>query len=162
MVEDVPGRALAEHQAFQQRVGGEPVGAVEARLGHFAGGIEAGRVGPAVDIHHHAAAGVMLGGHDRDRLARDVDAEAHQLFVDVGEVLLHEIGLAVADVEMDIIEPVALDLMVDRPRDDVARSQLAALVIVGHEAMAGARDASGCPPSPRTASVIRKFLTSRL
>ena len=68
---------------------------------------------------------------------RDVDAEPEQFLVDVGEVALHELGVAVADVEVDIIEAVALDLMVDRPRHDVARGELGALVIVGHEAVAG-------------------------
>jgi hypothetical protein len=53
----------------------QAVGAVQARLGDFAGGIEARRVGAAVEVHHHAAAGVMLRRHDRDRLPGDVDAE---------------------------------------------------------------------------------------
>jgi hypothetical protein len=51
----------------------------------------------------------------------------------------HELGLAVADVEPHIIEPIALDLVVDRPGDDVARRKLGPLVIVGHEAMPGFR-----------------------
>ncbi len=38
---------------------------------------------------------------------------------------------------MDIIQPVALDLAVDRPRHDIARGQFGALVIVGHEAVPG-------------------------
>ena len=46
-------------------------------------------------------------------------------------------GLAVADVEVDIVEPVALDLAVDRAGDNVARRKLGALVIIGHEAVAG-------------------------
>ena len=77
-------------------------------------------------------------------------------------MLAHELRLAVRDVEVDVIEAVALDLMVDGAGDDVARRQLGALVEVGHEALAGLRDASEWPPSPRTASVIRKFLTCRL
>ena len=82
----------------------------------------------------------MLRGHHRDRLRRHVDAEAEQLFVDVGEVALHELRRLVADVEMDVIEAVALDLGIDRARHDVARRQLHALrVIVGHEALAGGR-----------------------
>ena len=81
----------------------------------------------------------MLRRHHRDRLRRDVDAEAEQLFVDVGEVRLHELGFAVRNVEVDIIEPVTLDLAVDRARHDVARGELGALVSVGHEAVAGDR-----------------------
>jgi hypothetical protein len=54
-------------------------------------------------------------------------------------MLLHELGFAVADVEMDIVEAVALDLMVDRPGHYVTRRKFGALVIVGHEAMAAFR-----------------------
>ena len=135
--EDVLRRRLAEHEAFEQAVRRQAVGAVEPRLGDFARRIEAGRVGAAVDVDQHAAAGIMLRRDDRDRLGRDVDAEPEQLFVDVGEVRLHELGLAVADVEVDVIEPVALDLAVDRAGDDVARRKLGALVIIGHEAVPG-------------------------
>ena len=53
---------------------------------------------------------------------------------------LHEIGLAVADVEMDVIEAEPLDLMVDGAGDDVARRELGALVEIGHEAVAGFGD----------------------
>ena len=38
---------------------------------------------------------------------------------------------------MDVIEAEPLDLMVDRPGDDVARGQLGPLVELGHEAVAG-------------------------
>ena len=83
----------------------------------------------------------------------------------VGKCAFDEIRVAVRDVEMDVIEPEPLDLMVDRARDDIARRQLGALVKSRHEALAAALPPGGsfsCPPSPRTASVIRKFLTSRL
>ena len=53
---------------------------------------------------------------------------AEQLLVDVGEVLADEIRLAVRDVEVDVVEAVALDLMVDGAGDDVARRKLGALV----------------------------------
>jgi hypothetical protein len=41
---------------------------------------------------------------------------------------LHEFRRLVADVEVDVIEAEALDLVVDRARHDVARGQFAALV----------------------------------
>ena len=46
----------------------------------------------------------------------------------VGKWLADEIRVAVADVEMDVIEAEPLDLMVDRAGDDVARRQLGARV----------------------------------
>src|SRR5438270_7074438 len=82
----------------------------------------------------------MLGRHDRDRLLGDVDAEPEQLVVDVGEMRADEILVAMRDVEMDIVETEALDLMVDGAGDDVARRELAALVELGHEPLAAALD----------------------
>ena len=69
---------------------------------------------------------------------------------------------------MDVIEPEPLDLMIDRARDDVARREFGAIVEIGQlndmkrcpaPGTPGGR--SSRPPSPRIASVIRKFLTSR-
>src|SRR3546814_1534317 len=42
-----------------------------------------------------------------------------------------------ADVEVDIVEPRPLDLVVVRARDDVARREFGACVIIGHVAAAG-------------------------
>src|SRR5947209_20569055 len=81
----------------------------------------------------------MLRWHDRDRLPRNVDAEPEQLIVDVGEVLPNEVRLAVRDVEQHIIETVALDFGVDRPGDDVTRSELSPAVVIGHEPVARLR-----------------------
>ncbi len=103
-------------------------------------GVEPWKVGAAVEIDDHPAAGVMLGGDDRDRLPGHVDAQAEQLFVDVGEMPLHEFGVEVADVEMDVIEPEPLDLVINRARDDIARRQFGALVEIRHEAIAGFRN----------------------
>ena len=83
----------------------------------------------------------MLRRNDRDRLLRDVDAEAKQLVVDVGEVGADELRVAVRDVEMDIIESKPLDFVVDGPGDDVARRELGALVELRHESLATAFDA---------------------
>jgi hypothetical protein len=137
---------------------------VEPAFRAFTHRIEPGQIRPARQIDQHAPAGIVLGRHDRDRLARHVDAQPEQALVDIGEVPAHEVGVLVADVEVDIVEPEALDLVVDRARDDIARGQFLARVEAGHEPFALARIAGGifrCPPSPRTASVIRKFLTSR-
>ena len=68
----------AQVHGFQQRVAGQAVGAVQAGAGHLADGV----AGPAAraagqSIGDHAAAEVVRGGHDRDRLAR-VDADQFQ------------------------------------------------------------------------------------
>ena len=139
MRRNVVRRRLAEDEAFEQAVRREAVGAVQARLRALARCVEAGQIGAAVAVHDDAAAGVMLRRHDGDRPGRHVDAEADQLFVNVGKVAAHEFGGHVADVEVDVVEAVALDLGVDRARHHVARREFGARIVVGHEAMAGAR-----------------------
>src|SRR5258708_2089605 len=62
-----------------------------------------------MQVHDHAAAGIMLRRHHRDRFLGDVDPEAQQLVINVGEVRLHELGIAVRDVEVDVVEPEPLD-----------------------------------------------------
>ena len=103
---------------------------VQPRLGTFARRVKPGQVGAPVAIDHDAAAGIMLGGHDRDRLGRHVDAQPDQFLVDVREMALHEIGGHVADVEVDIVQAVALDLGIDRPRHHVARGEFEAFGVV--------------------------------
>ena len=78
-----------------------------------------------------------------------------------GKWLADEVGRRVADVEMDVVEAEPLDLMVDGARHDVARRQLLARIetLMKRWPVVGSLS---CPPSPRIASVIRKFLTSRL
>src|SRR6185295_19932635 len=73
-------------------------------------------------------------------LRRNIDAEPEQFLVDVGEMPADELGLAVRNIEVDVVEPETLDLMVDRPGHDVARRKLGALVELGHEALAAALD----------------------
>src|SRR3546814_14547872 len=80
----------------------------------------------------------MLRGHHRNRLDGNVDAKPEQLFVDRREMRLHEIRPAMADVEMDVIEPQPLDLVIDRARDDIARGEFGAGIEIGHEAVAAA------------------------
>ena len=81
---------------------------MQARLGDFASGVKAGEVRAPIEIDHDAAAGVMRGRHDGDRLLGDVDPKLQQPRMDSREVLAHEVRVAVADVEMDIVEAEAL------------------------------------------------------
>jgi hypothetical protein len=46
--------AASPDEAFERRVGGEAVGKVEARLADLAGGPEAGKIGPPVEVDHPA------------------------------------------------------------------------------------------------------------
>ena len=69
----LPGPA-ADHQTLEQAVGRQPVGAVHAGARHLAGGEQTGQLGAAVHVGDHTAAAVVRTGHDRNRLARRIDA----------------------------------------------------------------------------------------
>ena len=87
----------------------------------------------------HAAAAVVRGGHDRDRLLAHVDAELHAAAVDVGEALDHEVARQVGHVEDDVVVAGPLELGVDGAGDDVARRQVLHLVVALHEGRAVAQ-----------------------
>ena len=109
---------------------------MEAGVRRLADREEPRQVRAPVEVGDHAAAGVVGRRHHRDRLPGDVDAQLQAAGMDRREVLLEE-GLAeVRGVEPDVVEAVLLHLEVDRPGHDVARRQLQARVVVGHEARA--------------------------
>ena len=56
----------------------------------------------------------------------------------LGKCAFHEVGIAVRDVEVNVIETEPLDLVVDRAGNDVARRKLGAFVELRHEALAAA------------------------
>lgn len=129
----------SDDDAFEQRIAGQPVGAMQAGAGHFAHCIQAGNVGAPGQVGDDAAAGKVHGRHDGDRLLRNVDAQLEAARVDGREVLHQEFRRLVADVEIDVIEAPFLHLEVDRARHDVAWRQFATLVMRWHEALAGLR-----------------------
>jgi hypothetical protein len=66
--------ACGEHHGLEQRVGGEPVGAVQAGRGHLADRPQAGNARAAACIGGDAAHVIMRGRRNRNELARRVDA----------------------------------------------------------------------------------------
>ena len=76
----------------------------------------------------------MHGRHDGDGLFRDVDAQLQAACVDGGEVLDEEGFAQVRGVQPHMVQAMFLHLEVDGAGDDVARRQLHALVMRGHEA----------------------------
>jgi hypothetical protein len=129
-------RALAVHEALEQGVRREAVGAVEARRADLADRPEARHARAAVAVADHAAAHVVRGRHDRDRLRREVDAEAQALRVDRGEALLEVARGVVRHVEEDTVGARALHLVVDRARDHVTRREILHRVVTRHEGVA--------------------------
>ena len=133
-------RVGAVDQAFEQAVRRQPIRAVQAAGGDFAGGPQPGERRAALVIDRHAADHVVGAGPHGDRIAGDVDAELGAGPRDAGKALADEFGIAVAEVEKDAGVPRLFHLGDDRLADDVARGELAARVVVGHEAVAGRVD----------------------
>src|SRR3546814_2762332 len=106
---------------------------MEAGLADLTRRIKAGKIGASGKVDQHAAAGVMRGGDDRDRLPGDVDAKIEQPLVNGGKMPGDKIGRLVADVEVHEIKAEALDLMVDRAGDDVARRKLSPRIEIRSE-----------------------------
>ena len=75
----------------------------------------------------------MGGGHDGHGLAREVEAAARALLGDRGEAAAQPVGVAVRDVEPDVLGAVRAHLGDDHARDDVARRELAVGVVVARE-----------------------------
>ena len=69
-----PRGELGAGQAFEQGGARQAVGAVQTGAGGLADGVQVADVGAPIQVGVHAAAGIMRGGHHRNRLARDVDA----------------------------------------------------------------------------------------
>src|SRR5690606_1353703 len=121
--QDVVCRRPRVDEAFEQRIAGHAIGAVQSGKACFADGIEPRDISAPCLIDDDAATGVVRRRHDRNRLAQDVDAELQAALVNGGEVGLDEVGRLVADVQVDAIDAEALHFVVDGPGDDVARGQ---------------------------------------
>ena len=150
LVEAGGGGAAAEHEALRERVGGEPVGAVEAGAGGLADRVEAGHGGAAVEVGDDAAHHVVGGGGDGDELGHRVEAGVAEGLDDVGEAP----GVDAAHVEVDVrLRAVASMRSPDGAGDLVAGGELVdealAGVVVERGALAAERPRwRGSPRGP--------------
>src|SRR3954469_9171223 len=133
--------APAEDQRVEQRVGAQPVAAVDRDAGPLAGRVEAGdrRLAPHAGLD--AAHDVVAAGLDVDRLTRDVHArEVAPDVDDLAQRLERALARHLGDVERHraVGEAAALvDLGLLRARDDVARGELHLVGrVLLHEALA--------------------------
>ena len=147
------GGGAAEHDEIEQRIGAEPVGAVDRDAGRLAHRHQTGHdmVGIAVLHRHHfavnvgrdAAHVVVAGRQDRDGLARDIDAgKDTRGLCDARQALVDDLGIEMLDVQLDVILVGAAaaafaDFDGHRAADNVARSEvLGRRRIALHEALA--------------------------
>ena len=83
---DACAAARRKHERFQQRIARQPVRAVNARHADFARGVQPLDGGPAIDVRHHSAAGIVRRRDDGDRLRGDVELVTRQAgLVDMGK-----------------------------------------------------------------------------
>ena len=137
------GDPTREHQALEEAVGREPVGAVHAGAGDLAGRVEAGHVGAAPEVGPHAAAGVVAGGRDGDQVGDRVDAVGAGGGQDGREPALPELRAEVPGVEPHVRVPGLDHPAHDRLGHDVARRQVGQLVDALHEPVALEVDEEG-------------------
>ena len=140
LVEPFERRAAAEDEALAERVGREPVGAVQAGAGALADRVEALDAGrPPVEVGDDPAHHVVAGGGDRDALRRRVQPGLLERGDDVREAprVDHR------HVEADRVRAGAPQQVEDRAGDRVARVELVdealAVVVVERRALAADR-----------------------
>src|SRR5262245_54040125 len=114
------GRAMSNHQPFEERVAGQSICPVQTSTGHFPDRVQTGQAGRSVHVRFDSATLVMCCGYDRDWFLRHVDAIAQTSLVDVRESLLQELARLVRDVEIDTLRARALHLGIDRTGHDIA------------------------------------------
>src|SRR5687768_1429772 len=106
---------------------------MDASTRDFARGNETGERGHARRIREHAAAAVMGGRHDRNRLAQNIDATAATLLQNARKTLLDVRRGNRRKIEQHVRLTGLLQRQVDGPRDDVARRQRTERMYAVHE-----------------------------
>ena len=121
----------AEDQQLRQRVGAEPVGAVDADAGGLPRGVQPLERGRPVDVGVDPAHHVVHDRADRDQLVHGVDALVLQAQLpNEGKLGVDELRAEMAQVEVDDRTPgrvrrtTLLDLVDERLREPVARTEL--------------------------------------
>ena len=109
---------------------------MQAGVGGFAHGIQAGNVGAGIVIGHHTTAGVMRSGHDWNALLGDVDAQFKATFVNGREMFFQFLCRFMADVQVHAIQAAFFHFKVDGARHYIPRCQFCPFVVLGHEACA--------------------------
>ena len=77
---------MSEHESFEERIAGETVGAMKAGASHFADRIKSAQGGLAVEIGLYAAALIVSGRDDGNRLRGNIDTEPEAGLVNRREI----------------------------------------------------------------------------
>ena len=152
------GGEVGEDEGLQEGVARQAVGAVKAGEGRLPGDVELSEAGAPLPVADDSAAHVVRRRDHGDRLLRHVDAVGETVGVNVGKAVTDEVRRPVGDVEEHEFVAALLHFAVDGAGHDVAGGQVFPGVVVLHEGFP--RTGKENPPSPRTASEMRKDLAS--
>src|ERR1022692_4230752 len=100
MLAHVLSSPCSVHQAFQQRIAGQPVGAVHAGTSHLPSGVETGQGSLPAEIGAHSAHSVVRRGTNGNQFGGNVDVVLHARGVNGGETFAHAVGMQVGEVEI--------------------------------------------------------------
>ena len=109
---------------------------MQAGAGDFPHRIQTIDRGACLQIGEYTAATVVRRRHHGNRLARDIDAQCQAAFINGREMLAHEGGWLVRNIQIHAIQAAFFHFKVDGARHDVTRRQLGAHIVLGHEARA--------------------------
>ena len=107
------GGASGKDKAFQQRVAGQAVGAVNAVAAGFPYGIEVIHGGMAVLIHPDAAHEIVLGRNHGDPVFCDIKSFFQTMFVDMGKMMQDRIFTQSGHIQPDERFLVQFHLLLD-------------------------------------------------
>ncbi len=140
---EVGGDALGEDEAFEERVGRQPVRAVHAGAGDLAARVQPRHGRASVQVRAHSARGVVRGRCHGDRLGHRVDAVRPAGGQDRGEAVLPHLRAEVPGVEVHVLGVLFAHAPQDALGDDVARGEFGQFVRADHEAVAVGVDEVG-------------------
>ena len=124
-----PHRAVAKYQGFQKGITGQAIRAVDSRAGAFTARVQAGQRCLAPDVGSNTPHEVVGRGSDWNRVATEIEAKFLAHSGDGGKSLAQMLGPEVGDVEIRGQIAGSAHFEDDRPRHDVAGSQVTALVV---------------------------------
>src|SRR5260370_17309972 len=104
---------MRKDETLEQRITRQSVRAMQSGATYFANCIQAWQTCRAVHVRLDSATLIMRRRHNRDRLLRHVDAEAHTRLVNIRKALTQKLHRFVRDIEKDALGAGALDLSAD-------------------------------------------------
>src|ERR1043166_3141192 len=127
---------MCYHQTFDQRIAREAIGAMQSRATNFPNRVKSRQICRAIYIRLDAAALVVSGRHDRNRLLGHIDSETQTGLVNVRKSLAQAFHWLFPNVQENALGPRAFNFSIYRARDDVPWGQRSTRIVLFHEILA--------------------------